>query len=53
MSQLGIFDLTERHASLNNLGDPLARLKQRIPWDAFRPIVATVHDKQRKSKAGR
>lgn len=53
MSQPGFFDLDERHASLNKMGDPLIMLKRKIPWEVFRPIVANVHDKPRKSKAGR
>lgn len=53
MSQPGFFDLDERHASLNKMGDPLIMLKKKIPWEAFRPIAANVHDKPRKSRAGR
>ncbi|MDZ7841500.1 MAG: IS5 family transposase [Gammaproteobacteria bacterium] len=53
MSQPGFFDLDERHASLDKFGDPLVALKARIPWEDFRPIVATIHDKPRQSNAGR
>lgn len=53
MSQPGFFDLDERHATLDQFGDPLVPLKERIPWEAFRSIVTTIHEKPRKSKAGR
>ncbi|NOZ09858.1 MAG: IS5 family transposase [Gammaproteobacteria bacterium] len=53
MGQPGFFDLDQRHTSLNKMGDPLIMLKKKIPWEVFRPIVANVHDKPRKSNAGR
>ena len=34
------------------MNDPLVRLKQEIPWETFRPLVANIHDKPRKSNAG-
>lgn len=53
MSQPGFFDLDERHASLDKSGDSLVALKTQSPWEDFRPIVATTHDKPRQCNAGR
>lgn len=53
MGQPGFFDLDERHAALDQLGDPLPVLNHSIPWEAFRPIVSQIHIKERKSNAGR
>ncbi|MCG5526422.1 IS5 family transposase [Ectothiorhodospira haloalkaliphila] len=49
----GLFDLEERYALLEKLGDPLPKLNRAVDWEAFRPLLAQVHDKPRKSKAGR
>ena len=35
------------------MGDPLERLATVIPWESFRPLLARVHEKERKSNAGR
>ncbi|WP_373508784.1 IS5 family transposase [Thiocapsa sp.] len=35
------------------MGDPLERLATEIPWELFRPMLETVHEKDRKSAAGR
>ncbi len=50
--QPGLFDVEERAAQLTEMGDPLVGLKARINWEAFRPELNRVHDKDRKSKAG-
>ena len=34
------------------MGDPLVGLNARIDWEAFRPGLSRVHEKDRKSKAG-
>jgi IS5 family transposase len=50
--QPGLFDVEERAAQLTKMGDPLVGLKARIDWEAFRPELKRVHEKERKSKAG-
>lgn len=51
--QPGFFDLDERYAKLDELGDPLTRLDELVDWEAFRSELGRVHDKPRKSAAGR
>lgn len=50
--QPGLFDVEERAAQLTKMGDPLVGLKARIDWEAFRPDLGRVHEKDRKSRAG-
>jgi transposase, IS5 family len=50
--QPGLFDVEERAAQLTEMGDPLVGLNVRIDWEAFRPDLSQVHDKDRKSNAG-
>jgi IS5 family transposase len=50
--QPGLFDVEERAAQLTKMGDPLVGLKARIDWEAFRPDLKRVHEKDRKSQAG-
>jgi hypothetical protein len=47
-----LFDVEERAAQLTKMGDPLVGLKARIDWEAFRPELKRVHEKDRKSQAG-
>ena len=51
-SSPGFFDVESRTAKLTALGDPLVTLATQIDWEAFRPDLARVHAKERKSKAG-
>ena len=51
--QPGFFDQEDRLAKLEKLGDPLPRLDSIMDWQAFRPLLKTVHQKPRKSNAGR
>ena len=51
--QNSLFDLENRYASLSEAGDPLERLDAAIDWEIFRPILARIDDKKRKSTAGR
>lgn len=51
-TQPGFFDLAERTAKLTRMGDPLVGLKDQINWEAFRPDLNRLHDKERKSNAG-
>ena len=47
------FDIDDRHALLEKLGDPLPKLQRCVDWEQFCPLLQKVHEKQRKSKAGR
>ena len=51
--QTGFFDQEDRLAKLEKLGDPLPRLDSIVDWQAFRPLLKVIHQKQRKSNAGR
>lgn len=53
MRQPGLFDIDERYAALDAMGDPLVVLNSSVPWEEFRSICAKVHEKERKSPAGR
>jgi IS5 family transposase len=53
MSQPGFWDWEERQSKLNQKKDLLVRLNEIIPWETFRPTLEQVHDKPRKSNAGR
>ena len=46
--QPGLFDVEERTAKLTKMGDPLVALKARVDWEAFRPELNRVHEKDRK-----
>ncbi len=50
--QPGLFDVEDRGAQLTKMGDPLVGLKARIDWEAFRPDLNRIHEKERKSQAG-
>lgn len=50
--QPGFFDLSERTAKLALMGDPLVGLNGQIDWEAFRPDLNRVYEKERKSNAG-
>jgi len=49
----GFVDLDERHRQLEKLGDPLPRLAEVVDWEGFRRLLEKVHQKERKSNAGR
>jgi IS5 family transposase len=51
--QTSLFDLENRYASLSEAGDPLERLDAVIDWEIFRPILARIDAKERKTAAGR
>ena len=53
MGRRRFFDVEDRLQSVRKMGDPLARLATVIPWESFRPLLARVHEKERKSNAGR
>jgi IS5 family transposase len=51
--QPGFFDLEDRYAQLEKLGDPLPTLARVVDWEWFRPTLSKVRQKERKSNAGR
>jgi len=51
--QPSFFDQENRLAELEKLGDPLPRLDRIVDWDAFKPLLKKIHQKPRKSNAGR
>ena len=53
MSQPGLFDFQFRLMKIDANGDPLVQLNALVPWESFRESLESVHDKQRKSNAGR
>lgn len=53
MSQAGFFDFQQRKDQLDAHGNPLKALEEAIDFQAFRPTLERVHEKQRKSDAGR
>lgn len=53
MNQPGFWDWEERQSKLNEKRDLLVRLNQMIEWETFRPLLEQIHDKPRKSQAGR
>lgn len=53
MKQPGFWDWQERQSKLNEKKDLLVRLNNIIDWELFRPLLEQIHDKPRKSKAGR
>lgn len=53
MSQKGFWDWEERHQKLSNKKPLLDRLNEIVPWEEFRPLLKQVHQKERKSNAGR
>jgi IS5 family transposase len=52
MKQLGLFDWENRYARIDKGGDPLVKLNKVIDWEAFRPLLMKVREKERKSNAG-
>ncbi len=53
MSSPGLFDLQFRLKKIDRNGDPLSKLNALVPWESFREGLETIHDKPRKSTAGR
>ena len=51
--QPGFFDQEDRPAKLEKLGDHLLRLESIVDWQAFRPLLKIIHQKQCKSNAER
>ncbi len=53
MLQSGFFDLQNRFAKLDQLGDPLQALNKVVDWSVFAPILEKGLKKEKKSSAGR
>lgn len=53
MGQRSFFDVENRLQSMSKMGDPLERLATAIPWESFGALLGGVHEKERKSNAGR
>jgi IS5 family transposase len=53
MAFQSFFDLENRLEDIDRMGDPLAALDPLIEWEKFRPLLGRIHDKERKSNAGR
>lgn len=53
MSQAGFFDFEQRKDQLDAHGNPLKVLEQSIDFEAFRPTLMKVRQRDRKSDAGR
>jgi len=49
----GFFDVDTRLSDLKESRDTLEKLKNLIPWEEFRLQLEVVHEKERKSNAGR
>lgn len=53
MGQLNFWDLKNRHATLEQKKELLVQLERLVPWKHFQPLLNKVHEKPRKSSAGR
>lgn len=53
MKQPGFWDWEERQNKLNQKKDLLVRLNEMVEWETFRPLLEKIHEKPRKSRAGR
>lgn len=53
MSQAGFFDFEQRKDQLDAHGNPLKVLEDAIDFEAFRPTLMKVRERDRKSNAGR
>lgn len=52
VKQPGFFDIAERTNKLTEMGDPLVGLNAKIDWEAFRPDLNRIYEKERKNNAG-
>lgn len=53
MSQFGFFDISSRLESLSSCGDPLLKIKDLVPWESFRPLLAMARLDPSKQATGR
>ena len=52
MKQLGFLDFDIRLQRIDNAGDPLVTLDEKIDWEIFRPAIEKARKKVKKSNAG-
>ena len=53
MNQPGFWNWEDRQSKLNQKKDLLVRLNEMIEWETFRPLLEQIHEKPRKTQAGR
>jgi hypothetical protein len=53
MSQAGFFDFEQRKDQLDAHGNPLKVIEDAVDFEAFRPTLMKVRERERKSNAGR
>ncbi len=53
MGQQGFWDIEIRQQKLEQKKSLLNQLNQLVPWETFCPIMMRIHEKPRKSQAGR
>ncbi len=53
VSQPGFFDLDDRYAALSKAGDPLVRLKEIVPFEAFRHRLEKALNRSDRARGGR
>ena len=53
VNEIGLFDVEERLMKLAEANDPLVRLKERVRWEQFRPVLEGVLKREGKGKGGR
>ncbi len=51
--QSSFFDLTERYALLEQLGDPLPKIDEVVDWEGFRPTLRRIRSKKDRRRGGR
>ena len=51
--QSKFFDLSDRHALLERLGDPLPKINEVVDWESFRPTLERIRAKKDRRKGGR
>ena len=49
----GLFDVQSRLDKIDRNGDPLKVLERAVDWEAFRPDLEPLRERERKSPAGR
>ena len=53
MEEKEVRELEQRYQKLESKKTLLIRLDETVPWEEFRPTLEQIHDKPRKSNAGR
>ena len=52
-NEIGLYDVEERLMKLAEANDPLVKLKERVRWEQFRPILDEALKKEAKGVGGR